>query len=207
MEVMRIKAVDMDLIHTDNWLAVFEIVTGNEAGYFSITTDSKTNEGIIMIHKVKECGLILMDYEEFGSATKPNLNCMFYAFSLNLQALDYEEMKQLHLEVAVSNKAAYNFGSGSISGTTISKSYPVKISVINQKEGPRFQPTVKVVSISEDHSSVFLNKVIATYAAIDSDTLKTATNVRYGRISNVHLYICLSKLNSSCIDVSLCLSD
>lgn len=53
VEVMRIKAVDMDLIHTDNWLAVFEIKTGNEAGYFSITTDSKTNEGIIMIHKVK----------------------------------------------------------------------------------------------------------------------------------------------------------
>lgn len=62
VEVLRIKAVDMDLIHTDNWLAVFEIVTGNEAGYFSITTDSKTNEGIIMIHKVKECSLILMYY-------------------------------------------------------------------------------------------------------------------------------------------------
>lgn len=58
VEVMRIKALDMDLIHTDNWLAVFEIITGNEAGYFSITTDKQTNEGIIMIHKVKECSLI-----------------------------------------------------------------------------------------------------------------------------------------------------
>lgn len=59
-EVMRIKAVDMDLIHTDNWLAVFKIISGNEGGYFSITTDSKTNEGIIMINKVKERSLILM---------------------------------------------------------------------------------------------------------------------------------------------------
>lgn len=62
VEVMRIKALDMDLIYTDNWLAVFEIVSGNEAGYFSITTDSETNEGIIMINKVKECGLILTDW-------------------------------------------------------------------------------------------------------------------------------------------------
>ncbi len=61
MEVMRIKAIDMDLIHTDNWLAVYKIISGNEGGYFSITTDSETNEGIIMIHKVKECILILMD--------------------------------------------------------------------------------------------------------------------------------------------------
>lgn len=53
VEVMRIKAVDMDLIHTDNWLAAYNIVSGNEAGIFSITTDSQTNEGIIMIHKVK----------------------------------------------------------------------------------------------------------------------------------------------------------
>lgn len=54
VEVMRIKAIDMDLIHTENWLAMYEIISGNEAGYFSITTDSKTNEGIIMINKVKK---------------------------------------------------------------------------------------------------------------------------------------------------------
>lgn len=54
VEVMRIKAVDMDLIYTENWLAVFKIIAGNEAGYFSITTDSKTNEGVIMIHKVSK---------------------------------------------------------------------------------------------------------------------------------------------------------
>ncbi|KAI3374911.1 hypothetical protein L3Q82_021447, partial [Scortum barcoo] len=151
VEVMRIKAVDMDLIHTDNWLAVYEIVSGNEGGYFTITTDSKTNEGIIMINK----------------------------------ALDYEELKELNLQVAVSNKAAYNFGSqGSMTGATVSKHYPVKINVVNQKEGPRFQPTVKVVTISEDKTSVTLHQVITNYAAIDSDTLKTATNVRYAKIKD-----------------------
>ncbi|XP_031150047.1 desmoglein-2-like isoform X2 [Sander lucioperca] len=150
VEVMRIKAVDMDLICTENWLAVYEIVSGNEAGYFSITTDNRTNEGIIMIHK----------------------------------ALDYEELKTLNLEVALSNKAAYNFGSGITTGTIIPKTYPVKINVINQKEGPRFQPSVKVVTISEDQSSIFINKVITTYSAIDSDTLQTATNVRYAKFKD-----------------------
>ncbi|XP_035526636.1 desmoglein-2-like [Morone saxatilis] len=149
VEVMRIKAIDMDLIHTDNWLAVFEIISGNEAGYFTVTTDSKTNEGIIMIQK----------------------------------ALDYEELKVLNLEVVVRNKAQYNFGS--TTGVITTKAYPVKINVVNQKEGPRFHPSVKVVSVSESHTSVFLNKIITTYAAIDSDTLQTATNVRYAKIYDI----------------------
>lgn len=115
------------------------------------------------------------------SSIKANVNCISRALSLNLQALDYEELKVLNLEVAVSNKAQYNFGSGgSMTGSTTSKSYPIKINVVNQKEGPRFQPSVKVVTISEDHTSISLNKVIVNYAAIDSDTLQTATNVRYG---------------------------
>ncbi|KAI4809802.1 hypothetical protein KUCAC02_018666 [Chaenocephalus aceratus] len=156
MEVMRVKALDMDLINTANWEAMYTIISGNEAGYFSITTDSKTNEGIIMINK----------------------------------ALDYEEIKSLNLEVAVSNKAAYSFGSGSAtgagsgSGSVVSKSYPVKINVVNEKEGPRFQPSVKVVTLSEDQTSVSINTIIGNYAAIDSDTLQTATNVRYAKIKD-----------------------
>ncbi|KAJ4936925.1 hypothetical protein JOQ06_001510 [Pogonophryne albipinna] len=115
MEVMRVKALDMDLINTANWEAMYTIISGNEAGHFSITTDSKTNEGIIMINK----------------------------------ALDYEEIKSLNLE-----------------------------------EGPRFQPSVKVVTLSEDQTSVSINKIIGNYAAIDSDTLQTATNVRYAKIKD-----------------------
>uniref|UniRef100_A0A7N5ZWY6 Cadherin domain-containing protein n=1 Tax=Anabas testudineus TaxID=64144 RepID=A0A7N5ZWY6_ANATE len=150
VEVMRIKAVDMDLMYTDNWLAVFEIVSGNEAGYFTITTDPKTNEGIVMINK----------------------------------SLNYEEIKELNLGVVVHNKAEYNFGSTVITGASGTKSYPVKINVINQKEAPHFHPGVKVVTISEDHSSTYINKVITNYAAIDSDTLLKATNVRYAKIQD-----------------------
>ena len=52
VEVMRIKAQDLDIENTENWEAVFDIVKGNEAGYFSIKTDPITNEGILMLDKV-----------------------------------------------------------------------------------------------------------------------------------------------------------
>ncbi|XP_060939730.1 desmoglein-2-like protein [Limanda limanda] len=148
-EVMRISSMDMDMMNTENWEAVYAIDSGNEGGYFSIHTDAKTNEGVIMVNK----------------------------------ALDYEELKALNLGVSVANKAAYNFGSSSSSSSSAtSKSYPVKINVVNQKEGPRFQPGVKVVTISEDQSSIDLKKVFTKYAAIDSDSLMQATNVRYAKV-------------------------
>lgn len=53
VEAIRIKAIDRDEIHTENWEAVYTIVSGNEAGYFNITTDRKTNEGILMVTKVR----------------------------------------------------------------------------------------------------------------------------------------------------------
>lgn len=56
--VMRIKAVDKDLEHSDNWLTVFHIIKGNEDNLFSIETDPNTNEGVLKLVKVfqlKEC--------------------------------------------------------------------------------------------------------------------------------------------------------
>ncbi|XP_029562091.1 uncharacterized protein LOC115157893 [Salmo trutta] len=55
--VMRIKTVDRDLEHTDNWRAVFHITQGNEDGLFSIETDQDTNEGILKLIKA-------VDFEE-----------------------------------------------------------------------------------------------------------------------------------------------
>ncbi|KAL0966166.1 hypothetical protein UPYG_G00291820 [Umbra pygmaea] len=166
VEVMRIKAIDLDQAFSDNWLAVYTIVTGNEAGYFSITTDSKTNEGIIMTKK----------------------------------ALDYEELKELNLAISVSNKAAYYFGSSSTSVSTgggivpgVGKTYPIKINVKNQKEWPKFQPMVKVVTVSENSATVTVNKVITTYSAIDSDTLKTATNVRYAKLKDLDNWLIINE--------------
>ncbi|XP_034039169.1 desmoglein-2-like [Thalassophryne amazonica] len=160
LEVMRIQSRDMDLKYTDNWWAEYSFASGNEAGYFSIVTDNKTNEGIIIIRK----------------------------------PLDYEALKVLNLEVAVSNRAAYNFGSTTTGGGNITtKSYPITINVVNQKEGPHFHPAVKVVSLSEDRTSVAINKIIANYAATDSDTLKTATNVRYVKIRDADNWLIIDE--------------
>uniref|UniRef100_A0A3Q3GU06 Si:ch73-74h11.1 n=1 Tax=Labrus bergylta TaxID=56723 RepID=A0A3Q3GU06_9LABR len=55
--VMKIKALDDDLHHTDNWLTVFKIAKGNEDNIFSIETDKETNEGILKLIKP-------LDFEE-----------------------------------------------------------------------------------------------------------------------------------------------
>ncbi|XP_042273345.1 desmoglein-2-like [Thunnus maccoyii] len=166
VEVMRIKAEDLDLKDTDNWDAVFDIVKGNEAGYFSITTDPKTNEGILMLDK----------------------------------PVDYENVKDLELGLVVRNTAPPYDGSGVNAGTVIGlvggpsgasgasgtkfKTYPIKINVKNQPEGPQFDPKVKAIHISEGGDSINIKDVIAHYPAIDGDTGEPAENVRYAKGSD-----------------------
>lgn len=54
IEVMRFKASDLDVKNTANWQALYHISKGNEANYFSIKTDPVTNEGILMLDKVRK---------------------------------------------------------------------------------------------------------------------------------------------------------
>lgn len=51
MEVMRIKAEDLD-IDDANKDFEYVIVTGNEGGYFTMVKDPQTNEGVLMLNKV-----------------------------------------------------------------------------------------------------------------------------------------------------------
>uniref|UniRef100_UPI00398F17DB desmoglein-2-like isoform X2 n=1 Tax=Pristiophorus japonicus TaxID=55135 RepID=UPI00398F17DB len=59
VEVIRIRVFDQDQEFTDNWLAHFDIIEGNEKGHFGIEVDNHTNEGILFIHKE-------MNYEEMN---------------------------------------------------------------------------------------------------------------------------------------------
>lgn len=52
-EVMRFTVLDDDQMRSDNWKAEFNIISGNDDGIFSIRTDPKTNEGILILVKVK----------------------------------------------------------------------------------------------------------------------------------------------------------
>ncbi|KFP03825.1 Desmoglein-2, partial [Calypte anna] len=60
VEILRIKVFDKDEMFSDNWLANFSFVSGNEDGFFHIVTDTQTNEGILTV--VKE-----LDYEKMQS--------------------------------------------------------------------------------------------------------------------------------------------
>ncbi|NXG02673.1 DSG1A protein, partial [Sakesphorus luctuosus] len=56
-ELLRIQALDADEEFTDNWLAEFFFISGNEDNYFEIVTDRATNQGILRV--IKE-----LDYEQ-----------------------------------------------------------------------------------------------------------------------------------------------
>ncbi|MEQ2270092.1 hypothetical protein XENORESO_015066, partial [Xenotaenia resolanae] len=139
-----------------------------------------------------------------------------FCFSQNVvfQPVDYEDIKNLELGLAVRNKAPQFDGSGSngasigfgggaggatgasggsgtggVSGTsgasgTTFKTYPIKITVKNQPEGPQFDPAVKAIPVIEGGDTV--NKVIGRYPATDKDTGKPAENVRYVKGSDPH---------------------
>ncbi|NXJ61032.1 DSG1A protein, partial [Rostratula benghalensis] len=50
-ELIRIQALDADEEFTDNWLAEFFFISGNEDNWFEIVTDRATNQGILRVIK------------------------------------------------------------------------------------------------------------------------------------------------------------
>lgn len=193
VEVMRLKVSDLDLKGTDNWEGDCYIASGNEAGYFSIHMDPKTNEAVLMLDKA-------VDYEDVKD--------------LNL-GIGVANKAPFHPSVSGGSQGAtINFGgsgggaggggggagggsgggiggaSGSAGGTGASSwsasgvpLYNVNIKVKNQPEGPKFFPGTKAIPISEG-KAFDSTEVIARYPAIDSDTGKEATNVKYIKASD-----------------------
>ncbi|XP_054840704.1 desmoglein-2 isoform X2 [Eublepharis macularius] len=142
VEIMRLKVFDRDEEFTDNWLAHFTIVSGNEGGYFHIETDSQTNEGILTL----------------------------------LKEVNYEELQTMNLNIVVSNKASYH---KSIIGRGYqAQPIPVKINVINVKEGPVFKPQTLVIKANR---TMKVNQIIGSFQAFDEDTGKIAQRIRYAK--------------------------
>ncbi|XP_042272827.1 desmoglein-2-like [Thunnus maccoyii] len=164
VEVMRFKVHDSDEENTDNWMAVFDIVTGNEDGVFSIKTDPKTNEGVLMLEKP-------VDFEE-----TPDIKLGVV-------------VSNVASPVGDGGGDGGGGGGGAKGGTAKTPSrkkrpkklYAVNIAVLNQPEGGTFKPSVKPVSISENPKDNPLMEVIAVFAATDTDTGKPAENVRYAK--------------------------
>ncbi|NXO90665.1 DSG2 protein, partial [Certhia brachydactyla] len=139
VEIMRIKVFDKDEEFSDNWLANFTFVSGNEEGFFQIVTDTQTNEGILTV--VKE--------------------------------LDYEKMQSLNLGIVVTNKAEFH---KSIKPSYKAETIPIKIKVINVREGPMFPGGTKIIEASE---KLQIKQVIGQYQAYDEDTGKIAEHITY----------------------------
>ncbi|CAK6969738.1 desmoglein-2-like protein [Scomber scombrus] len=68
VEVLRFQVLDADEDYNINWMAVFNIVSGNEEGIFSVRTDPKTNEGVLMLVKPA-------DFEENPNIQLGVVNC------------------------------------------------------------------------------------------------------------------------------------
>ncbi|NXQ43591.1 DSG2 protein, partial [Catharus fuscescens] len=139
VEIMRIKVFDKDEEFSDNWLAKFTFVSGNEDGFFQIVTDTQTNEGILTV--VKE--------------------------------LDYEKMQSLNLGVVVTNKAEFH---KSIKPSYKAETIPIKIKVINVREGSMFPGGTKIIEASE---KLQIKQVIGQYQAYDEDTGKVSEHITY----------------------------
>ncbi|KAK2499775.1 hypothetical protein MC885_021345 [Smutsia gigantea] len=142
-ELIRLQAIDLDEEGTDNWLANYLILSGNDGNWFDIQTDPRTNEGILKVVKM----------------------------------LDYEQMPNIHLGIGVKNQAEFHH---SVASQFRMHPTPVRIQVVNVREGPAFHPNSMTFSVREGiRGDSLLNHVLGTYTAVDLDTGTPATNVRY----------------------------
>ncbi|KAK3566589.1 hypothetical protein QTP86_001091 [Hemibagrus guttatus] len=100
-EVIRIKTIDKDKEYTDNWVAVYTIISENEAGYFNITTDPKTNEGILMVtkeldyEKVKEISLKVVVNNK-APYHKSVVNDKIMEYPINIKVQNVREAPHFH---------------------------------------------------------------------------------------------------------------
>ncbi|KAM5304570.1 desmoglein-4 [Glossophaga mutica] len=142
-ELIRLKATDLDEEGTDNWLAKYFILSGNDGNWFDIQTDPRTNEGILKVVKM----------------------------------LDYEQMPNVYLGIGVKNQAEFH---PSVASQFRMHSTPVRIQVINVKEGPKFDPNSMTFRVRDGvRGDSLMNYILGTYTAVDLDTGNPATNVRY----------------------------
>lgn len=59
--VARIRAVDLDV--GPNAEMEYRILDGDGLGIFSITTDTKTQEGLVTLDQVNDCGVLSVSYD------------------------------------------------------------------------------------------------------------------------------------------------
>uniref|UniRef100_A0A3Q3RUB5 Uncharacterized LOC113128963 n=1 Tax=Mastacembelus armatus TaxID=205130 RepID=A0A3Q3RUB5_9TELE len=183
--VLRIKALDKDLIHTDNWLTVFTIAKGNEDNLFSIETDKKTNEGILKLIKP-------VDFEEVQNLelgliienVAPLVEGGAVLMDVNLQVGEGDPLATgtgFGTGVGAAVGAGVELGVDAGVDAGVNAGVNVGIAVNNMPEGPAFIPDTKKIPVSEDPKETPEDGVIAVFAATDPDTGKPAEDVSYAK--------------------------
>lgn len=72
-ELIRLQAIDLDEEGTDNWLAQYSILSGNDGNWFEIQTDPKTNEGILKLVKVSMGSIRVPSKEDASDSEVKNM--------------------------------------------------------------------------------------------------------------------------------------
>ncbi|NXJ61071.1 DSG2 protein, partial [Rostratula benghalensis] len=92
VEILRIKVFDNDEKFSDNWLANFSFVSGNEGGFFRIITDNQTNEGILTVVKELDyekmqnlnLGIVVTNKAEFHKSIKDSYKAQTIPIRINV---------------------------------------------------------------------------------------------------------------------------
>lgn len=156
---LRMKVFDADQEYTDNWYAVFEIVSGNEGGWFVIDTDSQTNEGRLRVVKP-------LDYESMKMANLAiivtNRAAFHYSVASEYQSkrtsINAEVQNEIEGPTFVPNNIQLNIPSG-LSQEELMQYVIGKATAINQETG---QAATNVVYMFDSNTS--------KYFVIDSTT-------------------------------------
>lgn len=157
VEILRIPVDDKDMVNSANWKANFTILKGNENGWFKITTDPATNEGVLCV-------------------VKP---------------LDYEENRQVTLEIGVNNEAPFIRDVASRIPTM--NRAMVTVQVRDQNEGPECKPPEQIVRIKENSA---IGSKINGYKAYDPET-KNSNGLRYKKLQDPKDWVSIEEVSGS----------
>ncbi|XP_063155291.1 desmoglein-1-like [Candoia aspera] len=94
-----------------------------------------------------------------------------------VKEIDYEQFSLINLNIGVRNVAPFH---SSVVHLYRSPATPIAVQITNVLEGPAFSPASLTVTASESLTSeTILTYKVGTFQAIDQDTGKVATNIRY----------------------------
>ncbi|KAM6217529.1 desmoglein-2 [Rhynchocyon petersi] len=109
-----------------------------------------------------------------------------------IKEVDYEEIKNLHFSIIVTNKAAFH---KSVQNKYKPTAIPIKVKVKNVQEGIHFKSNTISVYAAESTDRLSTGEIIGRFQAFDEDTGKPA-NVRYAKLEDKDNWISIDPTTS-----------